>query len=99
VNGGPRLLILTVGAEQAYAPAVSDTTGAFDVQSGKKYQFKIVSNRRPVLIPGSSSFRCVEVRQVGNAWYFAFVAAGLPGKGCGFYLNGGKNPAAIANIR
>lgn len=99
VNGGPRLLILTVGAEQAYAEAVSDTTGVFDVQSGKKYQFKVVSNRKPTLIPGGSSFRCVGIRQVGNAWYFEFVADGLPGKGSGFYLNGGKRPVAIANIR
>lgn len=99
VNGGPRLLILTVGASETYAGAVSDTTGVFDVQSGKEYQFKVVSDRRPILVPGSSSFRCVRIRQVGNAWYFEFAAAGLPGKGCGFYLNGGKNPVAIANIR
>ena len=99
VNGGPRLLILTVGAEQAYGQAVSDTKGVFDVQSGKKYQFKIVSNRRPILIPGNSFFQCVAIHQVGNAWYFEFAAVGLSGKGCGFYLNGGKKPVAIANIR
>ena len=99
VNGGPRLLILTVGTQPVYAASFSDTTGVFDVQSGKKYQFKVVSNRKPTLTPGSSFFRCIEVRQVGNTWYFEFVAAGLPGKGCGFYLNGGKNPVAIANIR
>ena len=99
VNGGPRLLILTVGTEQAYAEAVSDTTGVFDVQSEKEYQFKIISNRKPVFIPGSSSFRCVAIRQVGNAWYFKFMAVGRRGDGCGFYLNGGKKPVAVANIR
>lgn len=98
VNGGPRLLVLTVGSFEPVGP-VSDTTGVFDVQSGKEYQFKIVSDRRPILIPGGNAFRCIEVRQVGDAWYFKFAAVGLPGKGCGFYLNGGKKPVAVANIR
>ncbi len=98
INGGPRLLTLTVGSPESTG-AVSDTTGVFDVQEGKKYQFKIISDRRPILIPGSSSFRLIEIRQVGNEWYFQFIAIGPRGGGCGFYLNGGETPVAIANIR
>lgn len=99
INGSQRLLVLTVGVPGPSGRAVSDTTGVFDVQEGKKYQFKIISSHRPVLIPGSGSFRLIEVRQVGDEWFFQFIAVGSRGEGCGFYLDGGTTPVAIANIR
>ncbi|WP_411676444.1 Ig-like domain-containing protein [Caproicibacter sp.] len=98
INGGGNLLILTVGPD-VYGGASCDTHGVFDVQEGKQYQFKIVSDRKPVLVPGSSNFQCVRIRQIGGDWYISFVAAGKTGEGCGFYLNGSSAPVAIANIR
>ena len=80
-------------------PAKSDTTGRFYVQDGHTYQFKITAAGKPAFGAGSSSFRLVSQSQSGNDYFFKFQAVGRPGDGCGFYLNGGKTPIAIATIK
>ena len=98
LNGNIRLLVLTVAPTQ-WNGTKCDTQGMFDVQEGKSYQFKIVSGHKPVLLPGSGSFRLLDIRQNGQEWYFRFSAVGRPGESCGFYLDRRKTPVAIANIK
>ncbi len=76
----------------------SDTTGNFTVPQGKTYTFKITSSSKPTLVAGSSSFRYVSTKQSGSNYFIKFSAIGKAGDGCGFYLNGGKSPVAIATI-
>ena len=98
LDGKTRLLVLTVAPVQWNGTAC-DTQGMFDVQEGKTYQFKVVSDHKPVLMPGSGSFRLLDIRQNGKEWYFRFSASGRPGESCGFYLERRKAPVAIANIK
>jgi hypothetical protein len=98
LDGKTRLLVLTVAPVQ-WNGTTCDTLGMFDVQEGKTYQFKVVSDRKPVLMPGSGSFRLLGIRQNGKEWYFRFSASGRPGESCGFYLDRRKTPVAIANIK
>ena len=90
--------ILFVSSVSAASSARSDTTGNFTVPQGRTYTFKITSSARPTLLAGSSSFRYVSTKQSGSNYFIKFSAVGKAGDGCGFYLNGGKSPVAIASI-
>ena len=78
--------------------ARSDTVGNFMVTRGNAYTFKITSSHRPLLTAGSKSFRHVSTRQSGNHYFIKFSAVGKAGDGCGFYLDDGKRPVAVARI-
>lgn len=79
--------------------AKSDTTGNFSVKDGHTYQFKITTNGVPELKAGSPSFTLLRQHCEGNDHFFMFKAIGKPGDGCGFYLNGGSKPVAVATIK
>lgn len=79
-------------------PTRCDTIGNFKVEIGTNYTFKVTSGSQPVLNNGSSSFKLVKQWNDGNDYLFTFKAVGKIGDGCGFYLNGGKSPIAIATI-
>lgn len=76
----------------------SDTSGNFKVEYNTEYTFKITSVTKPTLIAGSNTFVPTKSRQYGNDYYFTFKAVGKVGSGCGFYLNRGKSPVAVAQI-
>jgi hypothetical protein len=76
----------------------SDTLGDFIVPQGKTYTFKITSSGKPSLVAGSKSFRYVSTAQSGSNYFITFRATGDAWEECGFYLNGGNLPVAIARI-
>ena len=90
--------ILFVSSVSAASSAQSDTTGNFTVPQGKTYTFKITSSSKPSLAAGSKSFQYVSTKQSGSNYFIKFSAVGKPGDGCGFYLDSGKRPVAIASI-
>ena len=98
VNGGPRLLVLTVGGS-AETAVVSDTTAPFTVRQGGQYQFKLTSALRPQLVAGSPSFSVSFAKREGSRWYFKVRAVGRPGQGCGFYINRAAKPVAVGSIK
>lgn len=76
----------------------SDTIGEFIVPQGKTYTFKITSSSKPKLVAGSKSFRYVSTVTSGQNYFIKFIAIGEPWDKCGFYLNGGSWPFAVARI-
>lgn len=86
------------GTVIGYSQAHSDTTGGFTVKQGGTYQFKITSDSKPTLVPGSAGFKLVSQSCSGPSWYFKFQAVGKAGQGVGFYMNGNKTPVAVATI-
>ncbi|HBG56212.1 MAG TPA: hypothetical protein DDW99_08100, partial [Ruminococcaceae bacterium] len=90
--------VVFAGSVSAASGARSDTTGNFTVPQGGTYTFKITSSGRPSLAAGSKSFRYVSTARSGNDSFIRFSAVGKAGDGCGFYLNGGKKPVAVAAI-
>ena len=89
---GVKLLVLTVGGVK------SDTTGDFTVPDGGTYQFKLTAGAKPILIAGSPCFQVSFAKQEGNNYFFLAKAVGSPGEGSGFYINGSRQPVAIATI-
>ena len=90
--------IVFASSVSAAPSAQSDTKGNFTVPQGKTYMFKITSSSKPSLAAGSKSFQYVSTVQSGHDYFIKFSAIGKAGDGCGFYLNGGKLPVAIATI-
>ena len=90
--------VVFAGSVSAASGARSDTTGNFTVPQGGTYTFKITSSGRPSLVAGSKSFRYVSTARSGNDSFIKFSAVGKAGDGCGFYLNGGRKPVAVAAI-
>ena len=76
----------------------SDTFGKFTVPQGKAYTFKITSSSKPNLVAGSKSIKYVSTVKSGHDYFIKFIAIGKPWDECGFYLNGGNLPFAIARI-
>ncbi len=96
VNGGPRLLVLTVG--KGAAAVASDTTAPFTVRRGGEYQFRLTAKSKPRFTAGSPGFSVSFVRREGSRWYFKVRAVGRSGQACGFYINQSKTPVAVARI-
>ncbi len=102
INGGSRLLVLTI-SQSAQQPALpvgvkSDTTLPFTLASGKTYVIKLTSHSQPILVAGSSSFKIKLQKLSGQDWYFSATAIGKQGNSCGFYVNGSKIPMTVATI-
>lgn len=76
----------------------SDTFGKFTVPQGESYTFKIMSSSKPNLVAGSKAFRYVSTVASGQNYFIEFIAIGNPWDECGFYLNGGNLPIAVARI-
>ena len=76
----------------------SDTTGNFTVPFNRSYTFKITASSAPSLVAGSRSFKYVSTKKSGNDYFIKFQATGRVGDGCGFYLDTGKLPVAVATI-
>ena len=93
---GVKLLVATVGAT---APTVkSDTSGAFNVGSGKAYLFKLTADTQPNFGAGSPSFSVVFVIAAWKDYFFRVTAIGEVGASCGFYINLQQSPVAVATI-
>lgn len=60
--------------------------------------FKIMSSGKPNLVAGSKSLRYVSTVQSGRNYFIKFIAVGNSWDECGFYLNGGNWPFAVARI-
>jgi hypothetical protein len=97
INGEPRLLVATVGANPDYAKL--DTGKQLTVKAGKTYQFKVTALKKPTFVCGNGSvFRLKSTSSKGNNYFFKFITVGKPGDCAGFYLNREKTPRTIGLI-
>ncbi len=97
INGGPRLLIATVGSN--LGDVRLDTGGRLNVKAGKTYQFRITSAKKPSFVCGTpSTFRVFFNGSDGNDYFFKATATGKVGDSAGFYVNGEKVPRTISTI-
>ena len=97
INGGPRLLIAAVGSNSN--GVMLDTGRQLTVKSGKTYQFKISSAKKPVFACGTpSAFRVVFSGSKESEYFFKATAVGKVGDSAGFYVNREKFPRTIGTI-
>ena len=92
VNGGSKLLVLTVGHSTKDTPnCISDTTDDLTVHG--TYQFKITSTNGavPTFVIGTSGvFKTELVSHNGNDYFYKVTAIGKAGQKAGVYVNGGS---------
>lgn len=92
--------VLLPQAVAAASPVSLDTGSRLSVKSGKTYQFRITSSKKPTFISGNSSVFKVEASgQKGSEYFFKATAVGKPGQSAGFYLNGEKSARTVATIQ
>ena len=97
INGGPRLLVATVGSNPNYAKL--DTGKQLSVRSGKTYQFRVTATKKPTFVCGTgSTFRVGFAGSRGNDYFFKVTATGKVGDRAGFYVNREKVPRTVGMI-
>ena len=92
------VFFLTATVGDTFSGVVSDTNAPFTVSQGGSYQFRLTAAEKPTMAAGSPSFTVAYVGNEGKDWFFKVTAIGKVGDGCGFYVNGQKDPVAIAHI-
>lgn len=92
------VFFLTATVGDTFSGVVSDTNAPFTVAQGGSYQFRLTAAEKPTMAAGSPSFTVAYVGNEGRDWFFKVTAVGETGDGCGFYVNGQKDPVAIAHI-
>ena len=92
VNGGSKLLVLTVGNSAKSTPnCISDTTDDLTVHG--TYQFKIISTNGSVpnfVIGTPGVFKTELASHNGNDYFYKVTAIGKAGQKAGVYVNGGS---------
>ncbi|OCN00585.1 hypothetical protein A7X67_17320 [Clostridium sp. W14A] len=78
--------------------AIPDTTGNFTVKQNEIYTIMVRCNNLPIVAEGSNCFKSISETNNGDKHYYKFRAIGKHGSVCGFYLDNGNIPFAVATI-